>query len=63
MTGGTDGPGRWLLFITTYLFRSAFDYSNVGYACAIGVILFLIILGLTYVATKLSQKHIYYAGK
>jgi len=63
MTNGTDGPGRSLLFITTYLFRNAFDYWNMGYACAIGVILFLIILSLTFVATRLSQKHIYYAGK
>jgi multiple sugar transport system permease protein len=63
MTDGTDGPGRSLLFVTTYLFRNAFDYWNMGYACAIGVILFLLILSLTMIATKLSQNYIYYAGK
>jgi ABC-type sugar transport system permease subunit len=34
-----------------------------GYACAIGVILFLVILALTWLATRLSEKHVYYAGK
>jgi multiple sugar transport system permease protein len=63
MTGGGDGPERSLLFIATYLYQNAFDYWNMGYACAIGFILFLIILTLTYAATKLSEKHVYYAGK
>ncbi len=63
MTSGGDGPERSLLFIATYLYKSAFDYWNMGYASAIGVILFLIILTLTYVSTKLSEKHVYYAGK
>jgi ABC-type spermidine/putrescine transport system permease subunit I len=44
MTGGGDGPERSLLFIATYLYQNAFDYWNMGYACAIGMILFLIIL-------------------
>jgi multiple sugar transport system permease protein len=63
MTGGGDGPERSLLFIATYLYQNAFDYWHMGYACAIGMILFLIILTLTYIATKLSERHIYYAGK
>ena len=63
MTGGGDGPERSLLFIATYLYQNAFDHWHMGYACAIGMILFLIILTLTYVATKLSERHIYYAGK
>jgi len=63
MTSGGDGPERSLLFIATYLYQNAFDYWNMGYACAIGMILFLIILTLTYVTTKLSERHIYYAGK
>ena len=63
MTGGGDGPERSLLFIATYLYQNAFDYWNMGYACAIGVVmLFLIILVLTFLATKLSERHVYYAG-
>ena len=60
---GGDGPERSLLFMATYLYQNAFDYWNMGYACAIGLVLFLIILALTYGATKLSERHIYYAGK
>jgi len=63
MTGGGDGPDRSLLFIATYLYQNAFDNWNMGYACAIGVVLFLMIVGLTYLATRLSERHIYYAGK
>lgn len=63
MTGGGDGPERSLLFLATYIFQNAFDYWNMGYACAIGLILFVIILFLTLLGTKLSEKHIYYAGK
>lgn len=63
MTDGRDGPERSLLFITTYIYENAFDWWNMGYACAMGVILFLVILSLTLLATKLSKQHIYYAGK
>lgn len=63
ITGGTDGPERSLLFLATYLYQNAFDYWNMGYACAIGFIMFLLILALTIVATKLSERHVYYAGK
>ena len=63
MTNGGDGPERSLLFIATYLYQNAFDYWNMGYACAIGIMLFLIVLGLTLIATRLSERHIYYAAK
>jgi len=63
MTGGGDGPERSLLFLATYLYQNAFDYWNMGYACAIGVILFLIILFLTLVSSKLSERHVHYEGK
>lgn len=63
MTNGGDGPERSLLFITTYIYENAFEYWNMGYACAIAVILFFIILFLTLLATKISRRHIYYAGR
>ena len=63
MTNGGDGPERSLLFMATYLYQNAFDYSNMGYACAIGFLLFLLILALTYLATKFSARHVYYEGQ
>ena len=63
MTQGGDGPDRSLLFLATYLYQNAFDYWNMGYACAIGVILFVVILALTWLATRVSEKHVYYAAR
>ena len=62
MTGGTDGPERSLLFVATYLYQNAFDYWNMGYACAIGMVMFGMILLITYLATKLSERHVFYAA-
>ena len=63
MTNGTDGPERSLLFMATYLYQNAFDYSNMGYACAIGCMLFLVILVLTYAARSLAERHVHYEGQ
>ena len=44
---------RWCMKVTSsmvpglWMYQNAFDFQRMGYACAIGVILFLIILGLT----------------
>jgi multiple sugar transport system permease protein len=63
MTSGGDGPGRSLLFLATYIYQNAFEYWNMGYACAMGLVLFLLILGLTLLATRLSERYIHYAGR
>ncbi|GAB4183412.1 MAG: sugar ABC transporter permease [Terrimicrobiaceae bacterium] len=63
MTGGGDGPERSLLFLATYLYQNAFDYWNMGYACALGVVLFFLILSLTLLSLKTSSRHVHYAGK
>lgn len=63
MTGGGDGPERSLLFIATYLYQNAFDFWNMGYACAVGVVLFLLILALTLLGTRLGERHVHYEGR
>ncbi len=63
MTNGTGGPEQSMLFVATYLYQNAFDYWNMGYACAIGLVLFLMILALTFAATRLSERFIHYAAK
>jgi len=57
--GATD---RSALMYTVYLYDNAFRYNQMGYASAMAWVMFLIIIALTYGATKLSRKHIYYAG-
>ena len=58
MTNG--GPGRATTFYTLYLYNLAFEDLRMGYACAMAWVLFLIILGLSLLATKFSQRHVHY---
>lgn len=58
--GGVGGPNRSALFYAVYLYENAFSYNQMGYACAMGWILFMIILALTWMATKATRKHIFY---
>ena len=60
---GGGGTNRSALFYAVYLYQNAFDYNQMGYACAMAWILFLLILFLTWIATKSTRKHIYYAGE
>ena len=60
---GGGGPNRSVLFYTVYLYNNAFDYHQMGYACAMAWILFLIILFLTWVATRSTRRLIYYEGE
>lgn len=53
-------PARSTYFYTMYLFDCAFRYHKMGYACAMGWIMFIIILALTLFALRLSEKHVYY---
>ncbi|MFI4861774.1 MAG: carbohydrate ABC transporter permease [Phycisphaerales bacterium JB063] len=57
--GGTD---RSALMYTVYLYDNAFRFNQMGYASAMAWVMFLIVVALTWSATKLSRKHIYYAG-
>ncbi|MEM9416010.1 MAG: sugar ABC transporter permease [Planctomycetota bacterium] len=57
--GGTD---RSALMYTVYLYDNAFRFNQMGYASAMAWVMFLIIVVLTWGATRLSRKHIYYAG-
>jgi multiple sugar transport system permease protein len=63
LTGGGDGPGRSLLFLATYIYQHAFDYWNMGYASALALILFLVIVLLSFAAVKLGEKKVHYGGR
>ena len=54
-------PARSTYFYTMYLFDNAFIYQKMGYACAMGWIMFMIILVLTRVAMKISERHVHYS--
>ncbi len=60
MTNG--GPMQSTLFYSMYLYQQAFRYLNMGYACAMAIVLFLMIAALTWLAHLISRKHVYYGG-
>lgn len=58
-----DGaPARSIYFYAMYLFDNAFRYNKMGYASAMGWIMFLVILVLTFTAMRFSEKHVHYGG-
>ena len=62
MLGG-GGPNRSALFYAVYLYQNAFDYRQMGYACAMAWMLFVIILFLTWVATRSTRGLIFCRGE
>lgn len=60
MTNG--GPANATLFYMLYLYRVAFQYSEMGYASAMAWVLFLIILLLTLLIFRSSGRWVYYEG-
>jgi len=62
MTGGADvAPARSTLLYALYLFSVAFYDLRMGYASALAWVLFLVIVTLTIIATKLMEKRVHYA--
>ena len=43
------GPGYATMLPGLHMYLNAFEFSRMGYASAIGFVMFLVILGLTYV--------------
>lgn len=62
MLGSEGQPGRSTLLYAMYLFNQAFRHLNMGYACAMAVILFAMIALLTWCIHKLSAGHVHYGG-
>lgn len=60
MQSGTAGSAA--LFYVIYLFRQAFEFLNMGYASAMAWLLFVIILILTAIQLRLSDRWVYYEG-
>lgn len=53
-------PARSTYMFAMYLFDNAFKFQRMGYASAMGWIMFLITLLLTLIAVRLSEKHVHY---
>jgi multiple sugar transport system permease protein len=57
------GPLDSTLFYVLYLYRQAFQYFSMGYASALAWVLFLIILVLTLLIVRTSDRWVYYEGE
>ena len=62
MLGG-GGPQRSALFYAVYLYLNAFEYRQMGYACAMAWVLFLLTLLLTWLASRSSRGFVHYQGE
>jgi multiple sugar transport system permease protein len=60
MTGSTGAPERATLFYVLNLYNVGFQDLRMGYASAMAWVLFLVILALTFAATKLSKRWVSY---
>ncbi len=58
----SGAPARSTYLYSMYIYDSAFRDNRMGYASAMGWVMFLIILGLTSLALKYSDKHVHYGG-
>ncbi|MBA3364414.1 MAG: sugar ABC transporter permease [Actinobacteria bacterium] len=50
------------LFYVIYLFRQAFEFFRMGYASALAWLLFVVIMVVTLIQTKLSKRFVFYYG-
>ena len=60
MTGG--GPERSTYFHSMYVYDQAFKFGDMGYASALGVLQFAIILALTGIVLLAGRRLVYYRG-
>lgn len=62
MFGGDGAPARSTLFYAMYIYQNAMVFQKMGYASALGWILFIIIVVLTLSAFKFSESKVHYEG-
>lgn len=60
-TGGGPAYATWLFAL--HIYQNAFDFGQMGYASALAVFFFVILVTLTFLNFKLSQRWVYYAGE
>ena len=65
--GGSSGslgePASSTLFITLYIWQVAFNYTQMGYACAMSVVLFVLILLLTLLLFGTQRYWVFYGDR
>jgi ABC-type sugar transport system permease subunit len=60
MVGSSGGPDNAAMTIGVYLYNQAFGSFHAGYAGAISVVLFLIVLAITLLQTRVFSRRVFY---
>ncbi len=56
------GPNNATLTLPLYIYFNAFSWGNLGYASAVALVLFLIVMALTFWQFRLADRWVFYAG-
>ncbi len=59
----SGGPNNATLFYTYYMYKQAFEFSNMGYASALGWVLFLVIALIAAFIFKTSKYWVFYSDE
>jgi multiple sugar transport system permease protein len=60
-TNGGPAYATWLYAV--HIYKTGFDFGELGYACALAVIFFVVLVALTYGQFQLQKRWVYYAGE
>jgi multiple sugar transport system permease protein len=62
VSNGTGGPAESTLTYVLYLYKHAFEQFHMGYAAALAWIMFVILMSITLLVFKSSNRWVYYEG-
>ena len=62
-SGNTTYSNDAALFYAIYLFQQAFEFLHMGYASALSLLLFVVIMLVTAVQVRLSKRFVYYESE
>ena len=62
-SGNTTYSNDAALFYAIYLFQQAFEFLHMGYASALAMLLFVVIMIVTAIQVRLSRRFVYYEGE
>ena len=54
------GPKNSMLFYSLYLYQQGFSYMKMGYASAMALILFVIVMVVSFFALRVMEKRVNY---
>lgn len=54
------GPGNSLMFYSLYLYKNAFVYMKMGYASAMAIVLFVLVMICSFVTLYITEKRVNY---